>query len=378
MKSFWMLLVLATVACSSTSRNLTNLTPEAWEFEVRSRGVDPREAPNPLTITETMRNEAVRIAGYGGVLERLKQLQISLFDSDTFPFSYASRVTLTAAEAFHRREGNCLSFTNLFVAIGQVHGGPGHDGPRPAVPGEREGRRPDRRQQPRDRRLPYGGGTKYYDFDRTREQRPADIKVLDDMWITALYLNNRGADELRAGHPEVRRPTLRQRRPAGAGVRPRLGQPGRRAAAGERHSRGIPGVRARARHRAGQSDGPDQPRGPVSLDRARAEAQIALKAGRGVGSVPSCPPDAGRPRALPGQARGGAGVLPARPAFELAPAGCMDRHGQGEVCTGKDSIAVRYAKKALRLDPNAAEARALLERIASARLAGSRPASVPN
>jgi hypothetical protein len=74
---------LASVACSSTSRNLTNLSPAVWDFEVE-RGVDPREAPNPLTITELMRSEALRIAGHGGILERLKQLQASSIPTPPF------------------------------------------------------------------------------------------------------------------------------------------------------------------------------------------------------------------------------------------------------------------------------------------------------
>jgi Tfp pilus assembly protein PilF len=42
----------------------------------------------------------------------------------------------------------------------------------------------------------------YYDFDQYRDRRPTAVRPLDDLWITALYLNNRGSDELRAGRPD--------------------------------------------------------------------------------------------------------------------------------------------------------------------------------
>ena len=197
--------LLLASGCASASRALINLTPERWHEEVRARGVDPREVPNPLQITESMRKEAERLAGFGTNERRLEQLQLALFDEAEFPFSYEIRTTLTAAEAFHRREGNCLSFTNLFIALGRSLGVPVSMGLVLRV-----------RSSEKDGDLIVvnnhviaiyntEGATKYYDFDRSRRQRPADLRELDDLWITALYLNNRGADELRAGHPEAAR-----------------------------------------------------------------------------------------------------------------------------------------------------------------------------
>ncbi len=182
------------------------LSPEQWAEEVRKRGVDPGRIPNPLLITESMRQAAALWAGPGDPPVRLERLQRALFDPEQFPFTYFTRGTLTAAEAFFRREGNCLSFTNLFVALGRSLGIPVTTALVQRIIGsEREG----------DlivvnthvvAALEYGGGFYTYDFDRSRQVKPIRIKPLDDMWITALYLNNRGADELRAGHPEVALP----------------------------------------------------------------------------------------------------------------------------------------------------------------------------
>ena len=197
--------VLVACGCVSASRSLINISPERWEQEVRARGVDPREVPNPLQVTETMRKEAESLAGWGTPDRRLEQLQLALFDSDQFPFAYEIRTTLTAAEAFHRREGNCLSFTNLFIALGRSLGVPVSMGLVLRVrSSEKEG---DLIVVNNHVIAVYNteGVTKYYDFDRSRRQRPADLREMDDLWITALYLNNRGADDLRAGHPESAR-----------------------------------------------------------------------------------------------------------------------------------------------------------------------------
>jgi tetratricopeptide (TPR) repeat protein len=150
-----------------------------------------------------MREAAQLWAGPGEPQERLERLQRALFDPERFPFTYFTRGTLTAAEAFHRREGNCLSFTNLFVALGRSLGIPVTTGLVQRVVGsEREG----------DiivvnthvvALLEVAGGLYTYDFDRTRKVKPVHIKPLNDLEITALYLNNRGADELRAAHPDI-------------------------------------------------------------------------------------------------------------------------------------------------------------------------------
>ncbi len=202
LRSVAALVALTVVGCASSSRSLVNLSPQQWDVEVRKRGIDPREVANPLQVTESMREEASRLAGWGTPLRRLDQLQNSLFNQREFPFSYQLRTTLTAAEAYHRRQGNCLAFTNLFIALGRSIGIPVSMGLVLKVrSSEKEG---DLIVVNNHVLAVYyaEGATRYYDFDRTRRERPAQFKELDDMWITALYLNNRGADELRAGRLE--------------------------------------------------------------------------------------------------------------------------------------------------------------------------------
>lgn len=196
-------LALLAVGCATSTKSLSNLTTRQWEQQVVARGVELRDVPNPLTATDAMVREARKLAGNGTAPEQLSTLQSGLFDTAMFPFSYDGHATLTAAEAFHRRQGNCLAFTNLFVAMARSLGVPATTALVLRTRGsERDG----------DlivvnthviAVLQYGGATLTYDFDRSRDKRPSAIKILDDMWITALYLNNKGADELRAGHPEA-------------------------------------------------------------------------------------------------------------------------------------------------------------------------------
>ncbi len=198
------LLSLLLAGCVATRPpNLTFLDQARWEVEVRARGVDPAEIANPLLVTEHMREFATRVAGTGTPTERLGSLQRALFDERTFPFSYENRGTFTAAEAFYRRQGNCLSFTNLFVALGRSLGLPVTTALVTQSRGsEREG----------DlivvnthvvAVLSYAGGITVYDFERSRFEQPRALRSLDDIWITALYLNNRGSEELRAGRPDA-------------------------------------------------------------------------------------------------------------------------------------------------------------------------------
>jgi Flp pilus assembly protein TadD len=189
--------------CATTKVSYMFMKPEAWREELSRRGVDVRSVPDPLLVGDGIRQVAARLAGVGTPPERLQRLQHELFDETAFPFRYKGRETYTAMEAFQRREGNCLSFTNLFVAMGRSLGFQVTTAlVRRAQATEKEG----------DliivndhvvAALAYGPNGFYFDFDRRPHERPMAVQPLDDLWITALYLNNRGADELRAAHPDI-------------------------------------------------------------------------------------------------------------------------------------------------------------------------------
>ena len=189
--------------CASTTQRTMFMSPEAWRAELARRGVDPNEVPDPLLVNAQIRDVAAHLAGSGSALDRLRRLQRALFDGTLFPFRYENRGTYTAEEAFRLREGNCLSFTNLFVAMGRSLGLPVTTAlVRRVQATEKEG----------DliivnnhvvAALSYETSWYCFDFDRRPHELPTNLQPLDDLWITALYLNNRGADELLAANPEM-------------------------------------------------------------------------------------------------------------------------------------------------------------------------------
>jgi Flp pilus assembly protein TadD len=173
-----------------------------WEHEVERHGVDPTGLINPIRYTAEMRDAARRAAGAGSTLDKLRALQAHLFNDETFPYDYGSRMTLTAVQAFEARRGNCVSFTNLFIALSRALGVP----VRAALlthGGDVE----------RDGELvvvnnhivavyEHMGGATVFDFNRSTDRQNVGLRVIDDAWITAIYLNNRGAEELLEGRPE--------------------------------------------------------------------------------------------------------------------------------------------------------------------------------
>jgi tetratricopeptide (TPR) repeat protein len=198
-----LLVTVAAAGCATSKPTYLYMTPQQWAAELTRRGVDVREVPDPLAVTEPMRKAARELAGVGPAIDRLQRLQAAFFDDRKFHFHYSYRGTFTASEAFARREGNCLSFTNLFVAMGRSLGLPVTT----ALV-----KRTQASEQEGDliivnnhvvAALQYETQWQYFDFDRRPHEPPTAVIPLNDLWITALYLNNRGADELRAAHPEI-------------------------------------------------------------------------------------------------------------------------------------------------------------------------------
>jgi Flp pilus assembly protein TadD len=198
-----LVLVLLAAACSTGRPSHMFLTPAQWAEELQRRGVDPKEVPNPLLVTQGMVESASELGGVGSAVEKLDSLQKAFFDQTAFPFQYQYRGTFTAIEAFVRRQGNCLSFTNLFVAMGRSIGAPVTT----ALVYRTRGSEKDGDLIIVNNHvvatLLFAPDNRYYDFDRRPHDKPRGFKPLNDLWITALYLNNRGADELRAGHPDI-------------------------------------------------------------------------------------------------------------------------------------------------------------------------------
>ena len=196
-------LVLLGACASSSSPLLTTLDspgPGTWAEDVRRVGLSPDELVNPLAYTEEMKLEAESAAGDTGLpAERLRRLQNYLFQRSE-GFNYETFGTATAIEAFETRSGNCVAFTNLFIAMSRSLG-------IPAVPAlvqtgggstETDG---DLTLVKNHivALLDEGGRASIYDFFRLRNSPVAGIQPIDDLWMAAIYQNNKGVQALRDG-----------------------------------------------------------------------------------------------------------------------------------------------------------------------------------
>ena len=164
---------------------------DSWSVALRKRGIDPDLVENPIAITPEIKAAAEALSGRGGgTVEELKRIQSALFDTTRFTFDYESEMTTTASVALSTRRGNCVSFTNLFIAMARSRGlrvKAGYIEPR-AI-GERRG---DLVYIMTHVVAVYPLNDRYvvFDFYRTREDPVQHIRLLDDYELAALYVNN--------------------------------------------------------------------------------------------------------------------------------------------------------------------------------------------
>lgn len=88
------------------------------EAAIRDRGLDPSQVQLPDQLTEEMRAWAASQVDPGSTpLGQLRQLLEAMGDPEKLSLVYAEGYTGTAEETFDSGKANCLSFTQLFVAL---------------------------------------------------------------------------------------------------------------------------------------------------------------------------------------------------------------------------------------------------------------------
>ena len=177
---------------------------DGWSKALRKRGLDPAAIPNPIAVTPDIERAADAYSGGGrGTVEQLHRIQRALFDDRHFTFDYESALTYTAAEALAARRGNCVSFTNLFIAMARSRGMRVRAGyVRPHGTAEKRG---DLVYVSTHVVAVYGLFDKavIFDFYRTRGDPGASIRLLDDFELAALYVNNRAVEAMSGGDLEA-------------------------------------------------------------------------------------------------------------------------------------------------------------------------------
>jgi tetratricopeptide (TPR) repeat protein len=187
--------LLAALALACLRPALASEDP--WDRALRKRGVDPALLPNPIAITPEI-EAATReyVGGGGGQIDQLRRIQSALFDTSKFTFVYDPGATYSAAEAMRERRGNCVAITNLFVTMARAAGIRVKAGLiTPHSVGEKRG---DLVYVAAHVVAVFYNFHEYvvFDFYRMREDPNMKIRLLDDLELAALYLNNRAVDSL--------------------------------------------------------------------------------------------------------------------------------------------------------------------------------------
>ena len=181
---------------------------ETWSTRLALRGVPGADAPNPMTLTPAMAAFARDAGGSGKDDERLERLRLALLDGKTFAFEYEKSTTFTATEAFEARRGNCVSFTNLFIALGRALGSRLQAA---LVPTHAASEKQGDLVVTHDHMVavfsrPGGRTARVYDFFQSAEKPTGPLVLLDDLEVAAVRASNRGVEHLSRGeNAEARR-----------------------------------------------------------------------------------------------------------------------------------------------------------------------------
>ena len=191
------LLLLAGCAGMGTPEGALQRKAGTWTRLVAARGCDPLSTPDPFAVTAEMVAWAKAIAGSKPREAKLPALQDALLDRQTWAFEYDADRTFTATEAFTSRRGNCVSYANLFVALGRTLGIP--------LRAALLARRPSSGREG-DLVLVYnhvvavkvdGPVGTVYDFGSVREGDVRLLAVMEDLAVAALAVSNRGIEAFR-------------------------------------------------------------------------------------------------------------------------------------------------------------------------------------
>ena len=192
-------LAAALAACTVARPSGYTASAVGWAELVAARGVAPADVPNPMAATPEIAQMAQRLAGSGGPAEKLARLQQALVDRREFRFENETGGTFTAAEAFLERRGNCVSFTNLFIAMGRSLG--------VGLYASLVKRRPASEKigefvvvyshMVAVRRL--GNVSQVYDFWGLGPDPAAELLPLDDVDVAGIRASNHGVEKLRSG-----------------------------------------------------------------------------------------------------------------------------------------------------------------------------------
>ena len=109
--------VLVFVGCATPAASRRSVT-QGWIDEARSEGLILEE---PLRLSPETRNLLRQKVGYAGTEKsRLLKVVRYIHDADGLSFQYQTQSTFTAEAALHAKRGDCMSYSNLLVAMART------------------------------------------------------------------------------------------------------------------------------------------------------------------------------------------------------------------------------------------------------------------
>ncbi|MFT5936178.1 MAG: Flp pilus assembly protein TadD [Pseudohongiellaceae bacterium] len=111
-------LLLALTSCSAIDLDITFTLDQDLQNNIIDQQSDLFTEIEPLYLSDEIKTllDGV-IKPYDGEVTRVEKIQDILYGQDYLGITYSDRKTHTAVEAFHAREGNCLSVMNLYIAM---------------------------------------------------------------------------------------------------------------------------------------------------------------------------------------------------------------------------------------------------------------------
>jgi Flp pilus assembly protein TadD len=193
-------LLLAATGGSAAAIETEVFGYEDWKQAIDELPVNPQEVVYPFDTTPEMVEWAeLKLAPYmtSAPDVRLQMLQKAFFEPGEFEFEYEQAQTLTAVDAFSSRNGNCMSFTSLFVALSRSAGIPTF-----LVSVKRQ---PDVEMDEGlvvvNRHVVAGfrAASRLYtfDFNISSSKQVASHRVIDDLAASAIYHSNIGGLAIR-------------------------------------------------------------------------------------------------------------------------------------------------------------------------------------
>jgi len=116
---------LLLTACGSSP----TLPPSRAELveQIHARGVDPERIVFPAELTNEMKRWVLQsVPEFGADEERLNFLMVGLLSDRRLGITYEGGFTGTAQDVFEQRKANCLSFSQIFVAMAREAGIPAY------------------------------------------------------------------------------------------------------------------------------------------------------------------------------------------------------------------------------------------------------------